>query len=177
MLATLPVDDLAFGRAREHASECTDCDRVTRVVAERERNMRLGFADLQSSIPAAQIAFQALEASRRRRIAWYYEVALGVAMAASLVYLVMSRRLAPAPVATVSETFRLQCLSPNQAAEVLRPHISSSGSISLPSGSTLGVINVRATHEEMQRVRSTLDRYDNPTASQCAVRVIVPKTP
>ena len=42
MLETLPVEELAYGGAREHAANCRDCDRVTRVVAERERNMRHG---------------------------------------------------------------------------------------------------------------------------------------
>ena len=175
MLATLPVDELAYGTAREHVSTCHDCDRVTRVVVERERNMRLAFDDLHSSMPATQTAARALEASRRRRIARYYEVALGVAMAATLVYFV-SLRVTPdqARVVTVTETFRLQCLSPEQAAEVVRPFVSSAGEILIPP-TGLGIIDIRAPLEEVQKARSALDRYDNPRESRCAVRVVVPK--
>ena len=175
MLATLPVDELAYGNAREHVSTCHDCDRVTRVVVERERNMRLAFDQLQSSMPATQTAIRALEASRRRRIARYYEVALGVAMAATLVAMVALRRgNGPMPVATVTETFRLQCLSPEQAAEVVRPFVSSAGEILIPP-TGLGIIDIRASLEEVQKARSALDRYDNPRESQCAVRIVVPK--
>jgi hypothetical protein len=177
MLATLPIDELSFGHAREHAAECRDCDRITRVVAERERNMLLAFDALHSSTPVEQTAFRAIEASRRRRIARYYEMGFGVAMVASLVYLVMLQRSpASAPSATVSERFRLQCLSPDQAAEVLRPGRSPTSSISIPSPS-LGIIVVRGSAEDVQKARSALDRYDNAAVSQCAVRVTVPKTP
>ena len=175
MLATLPVDELAYGHAREHAAVCHDCNRVTRVVAERERNMRLAFDDLHASVPAMPTAARALETSRRRRIARYYEVALGVAMAATLAYFV-SLRVTPdrVRIVTVSETFRLQCLSPEQAVEMIRPYVSAAGEIKLPS-STLGIIRVQATMEDVQKVRSALDRYDNPQQSQCAVRIVVPK--
>jgi len=177
MLATLPVDELAYGNAREHVSTCHDCDRVTRVVVERERNMRLAFDDLHSSVPAPLTATRALEASRRRRIARYYEVGLGVAMAATLMYFV-SLRVTPerARVVTVTETFRLQCLSPEQAVEMIRPYVSAIGEIKLPS-STLGIVSVRAPIEDVQNARSILDRYDDPRVSQCGVRVTVPKSP
>jgi type II secretory pathway component GspD/PulD (secretin) len=177
MLATLPVDELAYGHPREHTLECRDCDRVTRVVAERERNMRLALDDVYSSRPAAQIAIQAVESSRRRRIVRFYEVAVGIAMAASAVFFVTTRRIpARNAVEVVSETFRLQCLSPEQAAEVIRPYVSSRDAILLPS-STLGIIRVRASLERIQKARSALDRYDNAAQSPCAVRVIVPTTP
>ena len=41
MLETLPVEELAYGSAHDHAAGCRECDRITRVVAERERNMRM----------------------------------------------------------------------------------------------------------------------------------------
>jgi len=178
MLATLPVDELNYGHAREHTLACRDCDRVTRVVAERERNMLLAYDALHSSAPVERTALRAIEASRRRRVVRYYEIAVGIAMAASLVSFVMVRRVpARVPVATVSETFRLQCLSPDQAAEVLRPYRSSTSSISISSRSTLSIINVRAVPEEMQKLRSVIDRYDNPAQTRCAALVTMPKTP
>jgi hypothetical protein len=82
----------------------------------------------------------------------------------------------PHPSATVSETFRLQCLSPEQAAELLHPHVRA-GFISFRPNSPLGVIRVEASPEEMVVARSVLDRYDSPAESQCAVQVTVPKVP
>jgi hypothetical protein len=178
MLATLPVEELAHGRAREHAAGCRDCDRVTRVVAEREHNMLMAFGDLHSSVPAAQTAASALMTSRRRKVALYRKIGLGIATVASVSYLMMLRIVpVPPPSSRVSETFRLQCLSPEQAAEVLRPHIQATGLISFRANSPLAVIKVEASREEMATARALLDRYDSPAQSQCAVQVSVPKVP
>jgi type II secretory pathway component GspD/PulD (secretin) len=103
---------------------------------------------------------------------------LGIAMVATALYMMMSRIApAPPPTARVSETFRLQCLSPEQAAEVLRPHIQATGLISFQPNSSLGVIKVEASREEMVTARSVLDRYDSPAESQCSVQVTVPRVP
>jgi hypothetical protein len=178
MLATLPVEELAYGRPREHAAGCRDCDRVTRVVAEREHNMLVAFGDLDSSVPAAQTVTTALMRSRRRKVALYYKVGVGIAMVATALYVTTSRIVpAPPPTSTVSETFRLQCLSPEQAAEVLRPEIPATARISFRPSSPLGVIKVEASRDEMETARSVLDRYDSPAQSQCAVQITVPKVP
>src|SRR4029077_2258109 len=76
MLETLPVEELAYGSAREHAANCRDCDRVTQVVAERERNLAMAFGGLYPSVQAGSITARALELSRRRRIALYYRIGL-----------------------------------------------------------------------------------------------------
>jgi hypothetical protein len=177
MLATLPVEELEYP-AREHAAGCHNCDRVTRVVAEREQNMLMAFDDLRSSVPAAQTAASALAASGRREIARYYQIGLGIATVATVLYLSMSRILpAPPPSPVVTESFRLQCLSPEQAAEVLRPYTHAIGRLSFRPSSPLGVIEVEGSREMMTAVRSVLDRFDNPAQSRCAVQVIVPKGP
>jgi type II/III secretion system protein len=176
MLATLPVEELAYGGARDHAGRCRECDRITRVVAERERNMLMAFGDLHLSVPAGQIAAHALVTSRRRTVTLYKRIGLGVATVASILYVFMSRQVpAPSPSADVRETFQLQCLSPEQAAEVLRPLIQATGRVSFRANSPLGIITVEASPEEMERARSVLERYDTPTESQCAVQSPVPR--
>ena len=174
MLASLPVEGLAHLHAREHAAGCRDCDRVTRVVLERERNMLTAFGELDSSVPAAQTASSALMRSRRRKVALNYEMGLGIATVAIALYMTMSR-VAPARPSRVSETFRLQCLSPEQAAEVLRPQIESTSLISFRPSSPVAVIRVEASREQLERARSMLERYDSPAESQCAVQMTVPK--
>jgi hypothetical protein len=171
MLATLPVEELAYGRARQHAAVCRDCHRVTRVVAEREQNMLMAFDNLRSSVPAAQTAASVLRTSRLRKVALYSNVGYAIAAVATVLFVMMLRIVpAPPPGATVSETFRLQCLSPEQAAEVLRPHIQATGRISFLANSPFGIINVEASPEEMETARSVLDRYDSSSQSQCAVQ-------
>jgi hypothetical protein len=178
MLATLPIDELAYGRARDHAARCRDCDRVTRVVAERERNMLIAFTDLDLSVPAGQVAARALVTSRRRTVALYYRIGLGVAAVATILYIVTSRQAPsplPLPSADVRETFRLHCLSPEQAAAVLRQVLPASGRVSFQPDSPLGIIKVEASPEEIEQARSVLERYDTPTESQCAVQLTVPR--
>lgn len=178
LLETLPVEELTRSRAGEHAASCRECGRVTRVVAERERNMMLAFGDVHSYVPAAQTAASALRTSRRRKVALYYRVGLGLAGVATVLTLFLSRALPSAPRSVLlKETFRLQCLSPDQAAEVLRPIVGLSGMISIRPASQLGIITVQTSPEMMGQVRSVLDRYDSPTVSQCAVQITVPKVP
>lgn len=175
MLATLPVEELAYAEAREHAAQCRDCDRVTRVVAERERNMLMAYGELYPSGAAAPITARALMISRRRRIVLFYRIGLGVATAASLLFVFASRRVAPAPNGRVGETFGLQCLAPEQAVELLRQVIPPSVSIAIRPDARVGTIRVSGSPEELVRVRSLLDRYDSPAASQCGVQLTVPK--
>ena len=179
MLATLPVEELAYGRAREHAAGCRHCDRVTRVIAEREQNMLMAFDELQPSGLAAQTAATALMRSRRRKVGRYYEKGLGIALVATVVLYVTMARMAPAPPtgARVSETFQLDCLSSEQAAELLRPRIPPTARIFFRPSSPLGVISVEASREEIAIARSVLDRYDSPAEAQCAVQTTVPKVP
>jgi hypothetical protein len=175
MLETLPIEQLAYGDAREHAATCRDCDRVTRVVVERERSMRMAFGDVYSSAPPDQIAARALVMSRRRTVAVYYRFGLGVATVATVLFMVASRKVGPSPAAIVKERFQLQCLSPEQAAEVLRQRHDPSTGFSIRPDSPLGIINVEAPPAAMEQVRALLARYDTPAESQCAVQGAVPK--
>ena len=166
MLATLPIKDLAYGDAREHAANCRDCDRVTRVVAERERTMLMAFDELYPPVPAGPIAARALVMSRRRRIALYYRIGLGVATVASFLFVIMARRVVPQR--AMIETFRLQCLSPDQAIEVLRPIISPAVTVSAPGNSPVATLRVGASPEEIERVRAVLARMFGERAADAA---------
>ena len=77
---------------------------------------------------------------------------------------------APPPQAIVSETFRLTCLSPEQAVKVFSPHIQTKQRMSIWTRSPGDVIHVKATREDIAMMRSQLDRYDSPAHSQCARR-------
>ena len=172
MLETLPVEELAYGNAREHAANCRDCDRVTQVVAERERNLVMAFGGLYPSVQAGSITARALELSRRRRIALYYRIGLGVATVATFFFVIVTRRVVPQR--AMIETFRLQCLSPDQAIEVLRKVTSPAVSLSARDNS-LGIIRVAGPPGEIERVRSVLVRYYNATESQCGLRLTIPQ--
>jgi len=172
MLATLPVEELAYGDARTHAATCRDCDRVTRVVTERERNMRMAFGELYPPMSAQPITARVLEIARRRRVAFYYRVGLGVFGAVAVFAFVATRRLTPIAGAD-AETFPLRCLSPDQAVEMLHRSLSASADVSTRPGPGVGIVEVSGTSEDLQRARSLLDQYDNSDASRCRVQVQV----
>ena len=167
MLATLPIDELTHGDARAHVATCRDCDRVSRVVAERERNMLMAFGELYPPTPADPIAARALDISRRRRLGRFYKMGLGVAAAAMLFSMFAVRRTFPTPAASVEETFRLRCLSPAQAVEIIRPGASKATRIAIPPKSSSNVVDVAGSPVELDRIRALLDEHDNPTVSHC----------
>src|SRR5690349_10561504 len=144
MLETLPVQELAFGEAREHAAYCADCNRVTRVVAARERNMTLAYESAYPSASAVTVAERAIASARRQRIAFYYRAALGIAAVVVVALFVVTRRL-PVDVARQTarlERLNLQCLSPEQAAEVLRQEIPGGERIAIRTRPPLAVVEV-----------------------------------
>jgi hypothetical protein len=167
MLETLPVGELAYGRARAHAMQCRDCDRVTRVVAERERNMLLTYGDLQPSVPATHMAAGALATSRRRRVARYYRIGLGITAMVTVAVMALSRRLLPPTPVTLRETFQLRCLSADQAAKLLRPLLEASGKASIRPTSSRTIVTIEASPQQMAQAQLVLDRYDKAPRSQC----------
>lgn len=169
MLATLPIDELTHGDARAHVATCRDCDRVSRVVAERERNMLVAFGELYPPTPADPVATRALEISRRRRIWLYYKMGLGVAAAAMLLSMFVVRRAIPSTKAAATETFRMDCLSPAQAIEVIRLGGMKNVRVSARPNSPLNVVDVTGPPEELDRVQALIEQYDNRAASTCGI--------
>src|SRR5262245_6526870 len=177
MLETLPVEELAYGAARDHAAQCHDCNRVTRVVAARERNMTLAYAEAYPSASAVTVAERAIVASRRRRIAFFIRAGLGAMAVVALVGTLATRRVLPTPSRTLvtHETFRLQCLSPQQAAELLRQEIPNAAGLSISGPRPpLGVLHIAGSKVDVEAARSIIDRYDTPAQSQCGVEVKLP---
>lgn len=179
MLATLPIEELAYGRPRDHAATCRDCDRVTRVVAERERNMVMAYGDLQSTVQAAQVGAAALTTSRRRRIVRFINVGLGAAAVATILsWFAMSSIRPDVAARTEVETFQLQCLSQQQAAGLLRLHLGEgSVGVSFRPSSPLNEIEVEAPAEDIQRAKSLLSVYDTPGQSLCTTQSATKRQP
>ena len=172
-LAALPLDELTYGPARDHAATCANCARATRVVAERERLSVLVAEDLASSPPAIHAAEGALRASRQRKVRWFNRIGIGVATIATIL-LVLAERSSPSAPARITDTFRLRCLAPEQAAEVLRPILHRDASVTIRPSSPIGIVTVSASPADMAAARARLNEHDNATRSACAVQVRVP---
>lgn len=68
-------------------------------------------------------------------------------------------RLIRAPLPTVEEAFGLRCLSPGDAAALLRPTINDASTLVI-SPPAQHVLTVRTTPDQVERVRAILDRQD-----------------
>ncbi|HEY4131607.1 MAG TPA: hypothetical protein VGM50_13395 [Gemmatimonadaceae bacterium] len=124
MLETLPVEELNYGAAREHSAFCSDCNRVTRVVVEREQNMLMAYGHIVPSAAAGAVADSAVAAARRRRTARFYSIGLAAAGAAAILAIIVMLFAVPKRAQRATEIdrqrFALRCLSTDEAADVLR---------------------------------------------------------
>ena len=173
MLSTLPVDELTYGDAREHAATCRDCDRVTRVVAERERNMLIAYGEMYSPVDTEPMVARAIELSRRQRIAFFYRIGLGIAGVAAVLVLLVGR-VAVTRTHRVTGTFELRCLTPEQAIALVRPDLPPGARILAMLDSRPKLVRFSATPSEAGRIRSLLAAHDGPTG--CTV-ISVPDAP
>lgn len=174
MLETLPVGDLNYGEAREHVATCRDCNRVTRVVAERERNMIGAYGELYPSAAAATVAEQAIVTSRRRKVALFYRMSLAVAAVAAVLFIAISR-IRPVPVPRLrmmmmDQTFMLSCLAPEDAAAMLRSTVSRSTMMTIPPYTR--ALHVVAPRPDMMRVRSLLRELDSHASGRCGAPAV-----
>jgi hypothetical protein len=165
MLETLPIEDLMHGDAREHAAQCHDCNRVTRVVIERERSMIMAYGDLRPPASATTMAASAVRTARHRRVAFVSRMAVAIAAAGAIVVVVGSRLVVRPRVGLVSTSLPLRCLTPQQAIAVVRPVLSERASLSYnrEGGQRL---DISAPEAEVRAARSAVDAE---VSAVCAV--------
>lgn len=163
-------------RLRQHAASCEDCSRVIRLIAEGEHDLAMALDNVSSSIPASQTAEAAIVIAKRRRVGRLF-AGLFVVLIAITAWITWVQLIVPSMRATVeiaagnlrTETIPLQCLSPNQVGDLISPYVRSSGSAYYPAKAPMTVITVRATPEEIQKVKALLDQFDKPGTTGCAV--------
>src|SRR3569833_1098327 len=174
MLETLPVEELTHGDAREHAAVCRDCNRVTRVVAERERNMIMAYGDLIPSMHSTDVAMSAITTARRRRLAFFYKAGLAVAGSAAVGVIASSRLLPHRNASLAYERFALRCLSTGRAVRLLRSYVPGLVDSRIRGYEPEGILEVAVDRRTMQTVKSVLDQYDNACVDP---ELVVPATP
>jgi len=174
MLETLPVEELTHGEAREHAAVCRDCNRVTRVVAERERNMIMAYGDVIPSMHSTDVAVSAISTARRRRLAFFYKAGLAVAGIAAVGVIAGSRLLPQRNRSFVRERFALRCLSTGRAVRLLRSNVPGLLEARVRGYEPEGILEVAVDPRTMQAVKSVLDQYDNACVDPDLVTPAVP---
>jgi len=173
MLETLPVEELTHGEARNHAAVCHDCNRVTRVVAERERNMLMAYGDVMPSAFASDVATSAIASARRRRLALVYRIALGIAAVATVGFVGASRSIARVRRSVARERFAMRCLSTGRAERLLRSRVPGIASSRIRRYEPDGILEVQAAPRTIQAARAVLDEYND----QCVVMPMMPEMP
>lgn len=181
MLETLPVRELTYGEAREHVAHCVECNRVTRVVAARERNMTLAYSEAYPSASAVTVAERAIATARRRRIALFYKAGLGAVTAVALAFWVVGRGVVPDAGRTrYTARIPLQCVSADVAVEFLRQEMASDSILVRAGTSRLAVLDVvSSSAQELRRAQMAIDRFErslrsrNPAA--CDAEVVLPR--
>ena len=174
-LATGSIAEIAHnGSAREHCATCEECSRVVRLIAEAERDLARAFDSIVSAVPATRTAEMAIGFSRRRRTARLLSAIFTLALAA-LIWLAWTRVVvrgaqATAEIASLNQhtlTARLDCLTSNQAGELISPYVRSDGSAWYAAKPPLRILTVRGTPEELKKVREILAQFDNAKLSTC----------
>ena len=168
LVATEPATSLArSGVAWEHAANCADCARVLALVTDAENDLAHTLNAAQSHALASRTADDAMTRVRRRQVGRWASVALAILFAIAL-WSAWDRALGPdlQKIEQLSggnlrtEPFELHCLTPEQAGDIISPYVRSNGSAYYPTKMPIRLITVRATPEELIRVRTLLARMD-----------------
>lgn len=103
---------------------------------------------------------------RRWRWGWAAGAAALVAVGSLGVARVFPADVAGAPM--LEKAFLLRCLSPDQAAALIRPVLDLPTNTIVHSPAASGVLTIRATSSQLEKVRSVLDPYEGAGSAACA---------
>ena len=179
VLATAPVNELGKNHLREHAAGCPYCERVTRVVVEREWELVAAFESVYSNTPAAVTADIARTTARRRLVDRMYSITLAILLAGTAWFaatrlVFRGRADGPAVAPVAEEVFMVRCLSSAQVVALSRHYLGRTGLAIYAGEPPRAVLTVRATPAQIEEVRSMLNRFDGSAQSSCPPAVASP---
>lgn len=161
----------------DHVEHCGRCQPAAQLLLEasREAQRRVGLArSRQSDSEFVRGVAAAVERRRRARIVYAVSM-LGLLIAAVIT---LSRFMSSIERAKqdlfptlTTVTLTLNCISSQDAGNLISPYLRSHGSIYRLGSGPLNVITVRATDTEIAQVRGLLARFDQTTGGRCAPRV------
>ncbi len=165
-------------RLLTRASELDAAQRAGTVVAE----LRAAATEAGISPAAFEAALSELHEEKaqvpaavdpRWRVRRWAVVSAVLAALLAIGTLYVGRRVTPtvASAGTVEEAFLLRCLTPGEAAELVRPILSlSTNTVVYSPDHAPRVLTVRATPEQLRNVRSVLERHEGTGSGACAAR-------
>lgn len=175
ILAATPAEEIRRGRLPDHGSTCPHCERATRMVMERERQLvRLDDA-LYSRTPASVPPAAAVAARRHLVVERLYRLAVAITILGAVGFYVGKRLVVPAgdtaaPASVVSEyAFLIRCLSAQEAAAVARPLLGANGQITYTGETGRGVVTVRGTRSEIEQVTEAIALAQQQAMLGCTI--------
>jgi hypothetical protein len=155
-----------------HCAGCPDCARVTTLLREREYSAATLLNNLPPFSNPLTVAEMAVRTSQRRRVGRVVVMLSGAALVATI-WITAATLVIPMfeddPVRSSlrTETIALSCLSPEQAATIVDPYVRSHGSVYWIAASGIPAITVRATPDELSKVRELIREFDSDRRSAC----------
>jgi len=163
-----------------HLATCATCRATQRVLVAGQAALAHSLDMEAPSRPSAEIVEHALTFPQRviRRRALAGVVALVVALAGWEAWTVGApevRRLLAPPPPVVVQTFRLRCLSPEQAISLLRPYLPQPQNPRwqaerfdvIPTAAGIRAVTVRAPRELIDRVPALLETFERDQGAAC----------
>jgi hypothetical protein len=176
-LATGSLRDLQpTSSVMEHCERCSDCGPLLTALRDREYNAATTLNTLHPMSDPIRIAENAAMVAHRRRVGKVVTFITGGVLVAtiwtSLFLTSFGRGLigfdrARGLASLRTETIQLQCLSPEQAGDIISPYVRSHGSTYYVSSSGLPVITVRGTADELAKARELIGSFETDGRAAC----------
>jgi hypothetical protein len=174
-LATGSLREMAADSAvMQHCVTCPDCSRLTTQLRDREYNAANVLNNLPPMSNPITLAETSVRMAQRRRVGRVVVMLTGAALvvtiwiaAAKIFYPAMGRADLGNRTALRTETIPLQCLSPEQAADIINPYVRTRGSTYYTPKSGISAITVRGTEAEVAKSRDLLLTFESDPAAAC----------
>jgi len=181
------LSELTTGSLREmssdspvmlHCASCPDCSHLTTLLRDREYNA----ANVLNSLPPMSnpvtLAETSVRTAQRRRIGNVVVMLSGAALVVTI-WLAAANTIIPAMNSSEmgarktlrTETISLQCLSPQQAADVISPYIREAGSTYYLPTSGISAITVRGSPGELAKARDLIKQFEPDAGAACRAPV------
>ena len=155
-----------------HCATCPDCARLTTMLRDKEYETATVLNSLPPMSNPLTVAENAVNMAQRRRVGRVAVMLSGAALAVTL-WFVGARIVYPAfendnagPGRMITEIIPLSCLSPQQAGDIIEPHLRDRARYYAPT-SGLSNITVRATPAEVAKSRELIRQFENDPGAAC----------
>jgi hypothetical protein len=159
-----------------HCATCPDCARLTTLLRDKEYETATVLNSLPPMSNPLTVAENAVNMAQRRRVGRVAVMLSGAALVVTL-WFVGARIVYPAfedgdvrSGGMITEIIPLTCLSPQQAGDIIEPHLRERARYYAPR-SGLSNITVRATPAEVAKSRELIRQFENDPGAACRATV------